>query len=146
MKISETEFPRYTGLRDLTPGRVYRDDKSTELLFLGRGRYYREDGLGGWSAPSNNSFLYMKVKDLDAKLTAGRLTPDLKTYDPRGPGRSDFFKTVFFSQRPRTLVEDLGQRYPAEYFRNLVVKDLSGKYDANPPWPPYWWHIETKGG
>lgn len=144
MEISKFEFPRYRGLTELIPGHVYLDDKGVELLFLGRGKYYREDGYGGWSSPSGRSFLYMKVKDLDAKISDGRLTPGLTTYNPLGPNKPDFWKTVFFSQRPRNLVKDLGERFPANYFENLVVTDFSGNYYDHMPISSYFWHIEAK--
>lgn len=126
------------------PGHVYRDNKGEELLFLGQGRYFREDDFGGWTTPTDDSFLYMKVKDLDAKLADGRLTPDLRTYDPLSPSKPDFWRTVFFSKKPRSLVEDLGQRYPDGYFEHLVITDLAGKY-CIPQQAPYCWHIVTGG-
>lgn len=144
MLISLTEFPRYVGIRELIPGHVYLDNNGVELLFLGRGKYYREDRYGGWSAPSDVSFLYMKTEDLNAKITKGQLSPDLKVFDPLGSNKPDFWKTVFYSQKPRKLMIDHGERFPANFFKHLVVKDLSGNYYSFGAKPPYFWHIETK--
>ena len=145
MRITEKEFPRYRGMRDLIPGHAYLDGNGVQILFLGRGRYYRTDDFGGWEPACGNMFLYMKIKDLDAKLADGRLTPDLAVFDPGRPDRPDFFKTVFFSAKPRALMEDLGKKYPATVFRELVVTDKSGRYYASGS-DDYHWHIETNDG
>lgn len=143
MRIDKSEFPKYQGLLEVIPGHVYLDDKGVGILFLGRGKYVREDACGGWSAPSENSFLYMKVKDLDAKIADGRLNKELTVYDPKQANRPDFWRTVFFSKAPRNLMEEISERYPATFFNYHTIKDLSGKYY---PWGeagPYWWHIEA---
>ena len=142
VRVTDQEFPRFSGLRDLVPGHAYLDDKGVSVLFLDRGRYFRTDGHGGWEAPCRNAFLYMKARDLDAKLADGRLDKSLSVYDPHGPGRPDFFKTVFFSRKPRVLLEDLGRMYPPELFLELDVTDLSGYYEPIPS-GPYHWHVRT---
>ena len=89
MRIDKGEFPTYQGLPEVVPGHIYLDDKGVEILFLGRGQYWREDEGGGWTAPSDNSFLCMKVEDLDAKIADGRLNEELTIYDPKQASRQD---------------------------------------------------------
>lgn len=147
MYVDRHRFPKYKGLEQLIPGHAYLDEKGVELLFLGRGKYYRagNSNLETWATPGSECFLYFKTKDLDKKLAEGRLTPDLRTYDPMLPNRPDFGHTVFFSKNPRNLMEDRGERYPAGFFEHLIVEDKSPDYYVFAPmkYPHYTWHIEA---
>lgn len=143
MRIDKGEFPKYQGLPEVVPGHIYLDDKGVEILFLGRGQYWREDEGSGWTAPSDNSFLYMKVEDLDAKIADGRLNEELTIYDPKQASRPDFWCTVFFSKTPRNLMIDRGERYPSTFFNCRNIEDLSGIYYSWGAAGPYLWHIEA---
>ena len=103
MRIDKGEFHKYQGLPEVVPGHIYLDDKGVEILFLGRGQYWREDEGGGWTVPSDNSFLYMKVEDLDAKIADGRLNEELTIYDPKQASRPDFGVRFSFPKRPEIL-------------------------------------------
>ena len=99
MRIDKGEFPTYQGLPEVVPGHIYLDDKGVEILFLGRGQYWREDEGGGWTAPSDNSFLCMKVEDLDAKIADGRLNEAV----PNKPAGQIFGVRFSFPKRPEIL-------------------------------------------
>lgn len=111
------------------PGHIYLDDKGVKLVYLGYGTYSRVDpslgSLGGWST-NCKKYLYMKYDDIVSKMQKGKLSQDLKEYNKNFQGSSaDFFKTVFFSSKPRQLVNEVGQLYPENYFLKLTVTDYT---------------------
>lgn len=139
VEISKVEFPRYKGLRELIPGHLYRDNKGEEILFLGRGTYSREtigDPNGYWGC-RENYFLYMKWADVQKKIGDGRLSADLKEFAINVPSRADFWRTVYFSENPRILMEDLGEKYPDTYFLRLDILDGTELPDKK------YWRIRT---
>lgn len=145
VEISKQEFPRYKGIRELVPGHLYLDDKGVQHLFLGRGEYLRkaDDGnpLFDWST-KENVFLYMKWDDIQKKISQHRLNSDLMLYDSHG-SQVDFWRTVYASEKPRTLVVDLGAKYPDRYFLDLIIADRSYLYYSMGPGTPYHWEIHT---
>lgn len=141
VEISKQEFPRYKGIRELVPGHLYLDDKGVQHLFLERGEYLRraDDGnpLFDWS--TKDVFLYMKWDDIQKKISQHRLDSGLMLYDSQG-SQVDFWRTVYASKKPRTLVVDLGEKYPDRYFLNLNIVDRSFLYYSG---TPYHWEIHT---
>lgn len=142
VEISKKEFPKYKGIRELIPGHLYLDDKGVQQLFLGRGKYLRkaDDGapLFDWSTKEHVS-LYMNWDDIQKKISQQRLASDLMLYDSLG-SQVDFWRTVYASEKPRTLEVDFGAKYPDRYFLNLSIVDLSSQYYSG---TPYHWEIHT---
>ena len=126
------------------PGHVYIDNTGTQLLFLGIGTYKRvnaadpSDRNYWWHSGAEPKHLYIKKADLDTKLADGRLHQNLLEYNGRNkPGcTTDFFKTIFFSNKPRKLVSDLGELYSINTFKNRTITDYT--YDK-----PILWVINT---
>lgn len=144
--ISKQEFPRYKGLRKLIPGHVYLDEKGIEILFLGRGVFCRKaddnNPLFDWST-KENSFLYMKWADIQKKIWEKRLAQDLSVYDPLSSKKPDFWRTVFSSNQPRLLIQDIGEVYPDTYFKHLEIEDKSYLYSLGGIGCPCHWEIRT---
>lgn len=111
------------------PGHVYEDTKGVRIIYLGFGEYKREDpslgSIGGWrSGP--NKHLYMKFNDVNDKISRRDLSPDLRQYKKNNQDNgTDFFKTIFFSEKPRKLVRDLGKVFDENYFKHLVIEDYT---------------------
>lgn len=142
VEISKEEFPRYKGLREQIPGHLYMDNKGEKILFLGRGRYARisDDNKSEWNWHTReNMFLYMKWDNMQKKIREKRLAQDLSVYDPLASCKPCFWKTVFFSENPRVLVQDLGEVYPDTYFKYLEIEDKSYLYPhGGLGWPVHW--------
>lgn len=129
-------------IHNLIPGHVYKEQTGTELVFIGFGtykRYVNHTKDFNWGNP-NPKFLYLKKNDIIAKLSDGRLSKDLSVYDGHATGKigvvPDFFKTVFFSDKPPIVIEDLGKLFPAEMFKNWTVKDIT--FDEE-----IYWSVQT---
>lgn len=117
--------------QNLIPGHVYQTQTGTELVYLGYGtyrRYAKNTHDYDWGYPKPK-YLYMKKNDILTKIADGRMSQDLSCYDGSAGGRKgavpDFFKTVFFCNKPRTVIEDLGELFPAEMFKHWKIMDTT---------------------
>lgn len=125
--------------QQLIPGGLYLTDKGEEIIFLGIGQYSRidSDGSIGWQT-DENMYLYMKKLDIEKKISSGKLTPDFRVYNSLHNSKSDFWRTVFFSAKPRKVVQFLGYMYPADLFKDLTITDMT-----NSKYGIYHWIIKT---
>lgn len=120
---------------NLIPGHVYKERTGIELVFVGFGTYKRYANYTNaydWGYPGPK-FLYAKKTDILTKLTDGRLSKDLSVFNGHATGKTglvpDFFRTVFFSDKPRVVIEDLGELFPMETFSHWTVNDITVEKD-----------------
>lgn len=129
-------------LKTLETGHLYKDDKGNEIIFIGFGKLQRfENDCVELCWETNEVFLYIKkpilMKALDKKI----LTMAMDKFDENNLAKSDFFSIINFSSKPRHLVEDLGEFFQPEMFRNRVIEDYYCFHDYH---STYSWKIETR--
>lgn len=109
----------------LIPGCTYMTKNGIELLYIGFGSFWLDDGAGGAIPFSDfpNRYVYMRVKDLERFVKKGEISEDLSSFC--GNGTIDWWLSI--REKPRAFVSDtpVKKLFEPEFFDNWEINDNS---------------------